>query len=432
MHNLFQPRAFAGILTGMAPTRISSPSVVTGFSFAAMFFLGLGVAIVGAAARNAGIAAEEVGFLLTAQHLGFFLSVAVAGALADRVPKPVVLAVGSVVLAAGFGGFYLWSPFAVNVAFMVLVGIGIGTYEGTTDAFLIDLHPHRKSLFINVNHFFVTMGSLVITVYLIFLQMAWRASMTQAAAVVAVLAVLFAVSRPRATGSPHGHGGAGAATTAPAASAGSTAPAASAASASTGVSGLLRSPVMWALLVGTICSVGIELGSIGLLTTYLMELRGFTQVTSKVGLLLFIGGFGIGRLALGSLIRDESAERWVTGYFGASVVTTLLLYALEPTWLLYGFSLLAGLSVSVLLPSIIAIGGTRFPDQAGTAIGIVKMGIPVGGMLLPLLVSLFTRAASLQTALLAFPAAAVLGAAAMLVISRHAHPGMGSSAQLVE
>jgi len=59
-----------------------------------------------------------------------------------------------------------------------MIGVGIGTYEGVTDTMLIDIHPQKESLHININHFFVTFGSILITVYLIFLQMDWRNAVT--------------------------------------------------------------------------------------------------------------------------------------------------------------------------------------------------------------------------------------------------------------
>ena len=45
--------------------------------------------------------------------------------------------------------------------------------------------------------------------------------------------------------------------------------------------------------------MGVEIGSISILTTFLMDLRGFNQVTSKIGLIVFLGGMATGRLVLG-------------------------------------------------------------------------------------------------------------------------------------
>jgi fucose permease len=282
--------------------------------------------------------------------------------------------------------------------FMLLTGFGIGAYEGVTDVLLLELHESRKSLFVNLNHFFVTLGSLVITVYLIFLNLSWRSSMVQAALVLIVLTFLYGITAlPESEGRKDSGPGDAASKT---------------------PLELLRRPALGLLLVSIIAAVGIELGTIGILTSYLVELRGFTEVSSKVALILFLGGFGLGRITLAAVIRDDDVELWIVTLLGASAVTTLLLYAVQPVWLLLTVSALSGLSVSVILPSIITAAAKQFPDQAGTAIGIIKMGIPVGGMVVPLLVSILTTVFSLQVALLVFPVVAAIGIGAVLAVIR--------------
>jgi hypothetical protein len=46
----------------------------------------------------------------------------------------------------------------------------------------------REALYINVNHFFVIFGCIALTLYFLYLQMNWRASMNQSAFAVALLA----------------------------------------------------------------------------------------------------------------------------------------------------------------------------------------------------------------------------------------------------
>jgi hypothetical protein len=74
--------------------------------------------------------------------------------------------------------------------------VGIGTYEGVTDAMLNDIHPQKESLHININHFFMTFGAILITVYLIFLQMDWRKAVTQSGILVLfLLALVFGMTK---------------------------------------------------------------------------------------------------------------------------------------------------------------------------------------------------------------------------------------------
>ena len=55
----------------------------------------------------------------------------------------------------------------------------------------------RAGLFIDINHFFVTIGALAISVYLIFLRMNWRASVVQSGIVILALAVVFGLTTLR-------------------------------------------------------------------------------------------------------------------------------------------------------------------------------------------------------------------------------------------
>ena len=165
-----------------------------------MLFLGVGSTIIGAAARNIGLTPFQIGLILSIQNFGFMLAVTVSGALADTYEKPKILFFGSIILAISFFTFYLTDSFLLNLTIMFFIGVGMGSYEGVSDAMLLDMQKGRESLYINVNHFFVTFGSLVITGYLLFLQMNWRKSVTQAAFGVFILAILLAFTRQNSAG----------------------------------------------------------------------------------------------------------------------------------------------------------------------------------------------------------------------------------------
>jgi predicted MFS family arabinose efflux permease len=367
--------------------------VLTASSFLSMFFLGIGVGVIGAASRNIGLSPYQIGLLIAAQNVGFLVSVLVAGALADSYPKTRLLSFGSLILAAAFFLFYRWEPFTLNLVLMLFVGVGIGSYEGVADALLLELHTRRGALYININHLFVTAGSLAIAVYLLFLQMNWRSSLTQSAAVVAVLALLFLGLRPpRATAS---------------------------AAASPGLAErfqvLRSSSVMSILLVTAICAIGLEYGMAGILTTFLMELRGFDQVTSKLGLIVLIGGTAAGRLLFGVLVRRHRLVPVLIVLFGAAALFTSLLFFLPLLpGATYPVLALCGLSFSSLLPFTIALAGLLHREIAGTAMGVIKLAIPVGGIVVPVIISLLSRFASFGAALGLLP---VLGVVSCVVLA---------------
>ncbi|MCQ3979798.1 MAG: hypothetical protein DPW09_40795, partial [Anaerolineae bacterium] len=109
---------------------INNIKALTLSSYLAMFFLGVGASIIGAAAQNIGLSPAQIGLLIAVQNVGFMLSVFVAGTLADSYEKPKILLVGSLMLAVSFFTFFLSELFWVNLLLMLLFGAGMGVYEG--------------------------------------------------------------------------------------------------------------------------------------------------------------------------------------------------------------------------------------------------------------------------------------------------------------
>ena len=371
---------------------IRSVTAITASSYLSMFFLGVSASLIGAAARNIGLSPYQIGLLIAAQQVGFLLSVSISGALADTHEKPRILLLGSLVLGFSLLTFYLSDRFLVNLFIMFLIGTGIGTYEGVTDAMLLDVHSERQSLQINVNHFFVTFGAITITVYLLFLQMNWRQAIVQSGMVVLLLALFFGLTKlePKKINTK---------------------------SFLNRLHILTRERFLIALFIATALAVGVEIGTMSILTTFLMELRGFTQITSKIGLLVFLGGMAAGRLVLGYLTRKEQQiPQFILALFGFSFLVYAGLFFTTLDGLTYVAIFMAGVSLSALLPLMITLAGLLYKEVASTVLGVVKVAAALGGILLPLLMSLIARSISFQASLLVFPSALLL---AFVVLSLH-------------
>lgn len=363
---------------------IKNLSAITASSYLSMLFLGVAGTLVGAAARNIGLSPFEIGLMITIQNIGFMLSVMVSGAMADSYPKPRILFIGSLILSAAFLTFYLTQIFNLNLFIMLMIGVGIGTYEGVTDAMLIDIHPQKESLHININHFFVTFGAILITIYLIFLQMDWRIAIVQSGLLVIVLALAFGLMKqPPNTKLTEPF--------------------------LDRMKILTRDKVVIAFFITTALVVGVEAGTIGILTTYLMDLREFSQITSKIGLLVFLVGIAVGRLIMGYLSPRDKIYQILLGLFGSSIAVYSILYFFDINYLTYGVIFLAGLSISASLPLILTQAGLLYQDMAGTVLGSIKVAIPIGGIMIPFLMSILVRIANFETSLIIFPLCFLLG-----------------------
>ena len=364
---------------------IRNRNILTLSSFTAMFFLGVGSAVIGAASRNIGLSPDQIGLLLASQNIGFILAVITVGTLADSTDKARLMFAASLIIAVSFFFFYRKDAFILNLGIMLIIGVGIGGYEGAADAMLLDIHARRQSLFISVNHFFVTFGELMIVIYLIFLQMNWRKSMVQSAVAVLALAIIFSLSHvpPRKMMTENFR---------------------------KRLAFIAKQRPVLVLFLMASCAVGIELALIGIITSLLMEFYGFDQVTSKLGLVAFLAGIAAGRLVLGVLASKSQLLKYIIALFAlTAAVLSFLLFASPGTVMAYILLTVSGTTISVIFPLIIALTGLKYPEMSGMVMGIIKLGIPVGGIVVPLMLSLLVQATSFRTALALFPLIGVVG-----------------------
>ena len=373
-----------------------------------MFFLGVGVAIVGATARAVGLTPSEIGYLIAAQNVGFGIAVLVGGVLADRYRKPVILAAGLVMLGASFALLYRSPLFVVNLAIMLLMGLGMGSVEAVTDAWLLELHTRNESRLVTINHFFVSVGSVVITLYLMAMQLDWERSLVQVTVVLGVLAILVAFLRPSGREQ-----------------ADATAPGESLRSAS-GERGptfarIVRDPGMLLLFLGAMGSIGVGIGSGGVMTTFAAELRGVATGRAQGVLAFFLVGLAAGRIAVGVLDRGRRPARTaIVAATAAFVASSLLYFVPLPDVTLEPIAFTLGLTVAPLLPITIALAGLRYRRVAGTAMGVVKLAIPVGGIVVPGLLGLLADALSFQSSLVLLPVSALIVLVVTLLGEREA------------
>lgn len=361
-----------------------------------MFFLGIVIAIVGAAARNIGLTTSQIGILVSTQHTGFIIGIVFASLLSKALRKTSLMVIGSALLVASFGTFYAVNTFSINVLIMLAMGIGIGFYESTTDSALMDLYERGESLYINLNHMFVTVGSLLVTTYLVFLQMQWRRSMLQASAAVLVLGLLFLFSKIKSEKKQD-------------------------ASIFRMIRGFVGSPAFVICGILLLIAVGAQLSVMSITTTYLMQHRGHDQITSKVAALIYLSGVGLGRIAIGFITKKGRIYRTLLVLFPANAVLSFLYFAFDTGAAVYPLALLLGLSLSGLLPLTVAAAGVIHRESAGLAVSLIKLAIPIGGIVVPLALSALSEVLVLPAALMIVPAlfaiGTVLTAAAKRVLS---------------
>ena len=106
---------------------------------------------------------------------------------------------------------------------------------------------------------------------------------------------------------------------------------------------------------------------------------------------------------MGYISPREKINQILLTLFGASVVIYSALYFIVLSVITYGLIFLAGLSISALLPLMLTQAGLLYKEIAGTVLGSIKVAIPLGGILIPFLMSTLFRYSSLRASLIIFP-----------------------------
>lgn len=156
-------------------------------------------------------------------------------------------------------------------------------------------------------------------------------------------------------------------------------------------------------------SAGVESAAIGLLSTYLADLRSFAPLAAQLGLVAMYAGMITGRVIVGALVRPERLRRMMLVLFSLSVVAFALLFLVDLGSLTWVMAVVAGASMSAQLPLILSYAGLTHRDMTGTVLGAVKTGIPIGGVVIPLLVTTVTTTGGFATALWVLPLGLLAG-----------------------
>jgi MFS transporter, FHS family, glucose/mannose:H+ symporter len=364
---------------------IQNKIAITNSCYMSMFFLGIGITIIGVVAKNIGFESHQIGMLIVFQNIGFGISVFFSGIISDFFEKPKILFMGSLILFFGFLLFYFYSHSYLMCSFILFViGIGSGTYEALTDIVLFEIHSDKVSFHITINHFFVTFGSLLITFYLIFLQLNWQISIIQISIAVACLTFLFLLIKmplQKRKSKPTFQ--------------------------------YLTSQVadrsVIVLFIVSLIIAGFEVGFIGFLISFLIELRGFDHAASKFGLLMFILGVAVGRLMLSFISNRFRLKSLIQIQLAFCFIFSSLLLFFHLHFLMFVLVFLNGLSISVLFPLVITLAGTLKNKNTALMLSFIKMALPIGGVVVPFFLSMLIQLFSFEVSLLFFPFICLLG-----------------------
>jgi len=340
-----------------------------------------------AIAETFGVPLGRTGLIFTFCSVGLLPSVVLSGFLSERLGKRPVILAGVVLLGAGCALFAA-SPalgsdprFAYALAAMVVFGIGAGSVESAANALIADDNQPSPAFALNFTHAFFAVGAVVGPVaagMLLRFQLPWQFAFYGGAALVVVVLPALAAQRPRVPrGDPMGVGE---------------------------WAGLLRSALLWLLLIVLAMYVGAEVGLSAWVSPLMEEVLGASRGLAAMAVSAFWGCMIVGRLATSHLSTRMRTRPLILGLAGGSVVGGVG-GALAPTigscLVLSGVS---GLFMSGMFGMVATDASRYFPDRSGAVFGLLVFGVGIGALVVPAAMGWVATVGDLRLAMLIPPA----------------------------
>ncbi|MDD2709932.1 MAG: MFS transporter [Verrucomicrobiae bacterium] len=317
---------------------------------------------------------EQIGIIFFWGNIGFQIVAVLGGNLADRYGcRPLVLT-GLVLMT--FGNFFCGRIDSLTglVFAYGLVWMGCAMIPGQLTSLMVDLHPARRGMFVNMMHSFFGLGAILAsagTGLALLNGSTWRQVYGWAALfVLVVLLVAATQSFPRSARENHPFS----------------------------IKSLLN-PAFFTLLGMMIAYGGIELCMTNWICLFMQKEAGLTVFWSSLSLSFFWVAMVAGRLGSGMLVHRLGEKRLVV-ILGCGGLVSLLMATLSP-WPVLNVAgvTLTGLFCGGIFPCVMSLGAHRFPSQAGTVLGVLVAGTGTGAMIFPPLAGALSVSLTLRGAL---------------------------------
>jgi len=339
--------------------------VLFGGAAAGIFVFGIVMAILGTLfglpemRERLGISLAQQGTVLFLLYVGIFGATLVAGPAIDAIGNKTILVVASLLVAGAMAGFVYAHTFREAMVPAVLLGLGGGGLNISTNALISDVYGAKRGPMLNVLGIFYGVGALCIP--LLAAVIAGRFTIPQLLWICAGMSGLCAAAFLLMTF-----------------------PAAEEAQSFSWREAARVVNYPGVLLIGMLlfCQSGNEASIAGWTSTYVGE-AGLGARTATVVLAVYWASLMLGRLMAAQLLGFVRKTQLVMASAVGSFVGAWILIATQSTMMLMVGAIVLGLSYASIFPTTLAIAGDAYQKMAGSVFGLVFAIALVGGMTFP-------------------------------------------------
>jgi MFS transporter, FHS family, glucose/mannose:H+ symporter len=356
--------------------------VLFGGAAAGIFVFGIVMAILGTLfglpemRERLGVSLAQQGTVFLLLYVGIFAATLVGGPAIDAIGNKFILVVASLLVAAAMGGFVYAHTFREAMVPAMLLGLGGGGLNISTNALVSDLYGEKRGAMLNVLGIFYGIGALcipllaaVIAGHFTIPQLLWICAGMAALCAVAFLLMTF--------------------------------PAAVEAQSFSWKEALQVVKYPGVLLIGMLlfCQSGNEASIAGWTSTYAGE-AGLGPRVATVVLAVYWAALMLGRLMAAQLLGFVRKTQLVMASAVGAFAGAWILIASQSTLMLLVGAIVLGLSYAGIFPTVLAIAGDAYQKMAGTVFGLLFAIALVGGMTFPWVIGHVADAVNVRGAMM--------------------------------
>ena len=302
------------------------------------------------------------GNIFFGEYFGFVVTSLIAGILADRFGLKVILILAGGLLATGVAGYSTFSNTMLLTASLFSVGLGLGAIELGANATIVQIHPKKTGLYLNLMAVLHGLGSLIAPLFagwLLGLNISWRIIYRWDILLIALFVLLFLFLQfPKSQEQNNSIDFKNIPNFA--------------------FKGIL--PWFYAAIA---FYVAAEIGVGSWLVTYLQDTRNQSILVSNQNLSLFFGLLTLGRLIGGFIVHRLGYLRSILFASIASLVCVLL--GTFTTFTI--FFPITGLFFSIIFPTFTAAVSENLKENTNTILGVLFTFAGIGGLLGPWIIA---------------------------------------------
>lgn len=302
----------------------------------------------------------QQGLLLSALFFFFPAASVISGIVADRIGKARVVTVGVLLVALPLGLIAAFQDVWARTVTLLLFGIGGGIIESQSSALLVDISPARERSILNLSQVLFSVGAavgpfLLVLIYSATDRLPISAVFLFLAGINLLLAVSFILTRKPVPPPVHNE--------------------------ALGLRKLFKNRLLLVMALCIFLYVAAEMGTAAWLAKYGEIHLGLSRELAPVCITIFWGSLGLSRALVGVLTHRIPDRTVLILAVALSIAAQLFAFSFRSTAVsLVGIGIL-GFGMGCVWPTLVALAGSRFRGDSGSAVGIV---VAAGALSVPL------------------------------------------------